>query len=121
MPSGTDLLAAPDGRRAHACPATITFKEQQKNAVELRGLEPRTPCLQSRCSSQLSYSPDVGLAGVEPATSRLSGVRSNQPELQAHGMVSRRPPHLRKSHREALLRPEHTDDHTASRQGQGSP
>src|SRR5699024_5986016 len=25
----------------------------------------------------------VGLAGVEPATSRLSGVRSNQPELQA--------------------------------------
>ena len=86
-------------------------------AVELRGLEPRTPCLQSRCSGQLSYSPNyapselrwagpgaaskkpacanaqwavptkalatVGLAGVEPATSRLSGVRSNQPELQA--------------------------------------
>src|SRR5688500_17218198 len=25
--------------------------------VEQRGLEPRTPCLQSRCSSQLSYCP----------------------------------------------------------------
>ena len=58
--------------------------DARKPYVELRGLEPRTPCLQSRCSSQLSYSPlAVGLAGVEPATSRLSGVRSNQPELQA--------------------------------------
>ena len=28
--------------------------------VELRGFEPRTPCLQSRCSSQLSYSPPQG-------------------------------------------------------------
>ena len=26
-------------------------------SVELMGLEPTTPCLQSRCSSQLSYSP----------------------------------------------------------------
>ncbi len=26
----------------------------------------------------------VGLDGVEPSTSRLSGVRSNQTELQAH-------------------------------------
>ena len=27
--------------------------------VELMGLEPTTPCLQSRCSSQLSYSPEI--------------------------------------------------------------
>lgn len=27
------------------------------HVVEQRGLEPRTPCLQSRCSSQLSYCP----------------------------------------------------------------
>ena len=27
--------------------------------VELIGLEPTTPCLQSRCSSQLSYSPGL--------------------------------------------------------------
>ena len=45
--------------------------------------------------SQLSYTPEktrtelsvsvemVGLDGVEPSTSRLSGVRSNQTELQA--------------------------------------
>ena len=37
--------------------------------------------------SQLSYTPDsaimVGLDGFEPSTSRLSGVRSNQTELQA--------------------------------------
>ncbi len=28
--------------------------------VETMGLEPTTPCLQSRCSSQLSYVPEVG-------------------------------------------------------------
>ncbi len=28
--------------------------------VELRGFEPLTPCLQSRCSNQLSYSPESG-------------------------------------------------------------
>ena len=37
--------------------------------------------------SQLSYTPDntvvVGLDGIEPSTSRLSGVRSDQTELQA--------------------------------------
>jgi hypothetical protein len=33
--------------------------------VELRGLEPRTPCLQSRCSSQLSYSPFFSTAGLQ--------------------------------------------------------
>ncbi len=30
--------------------------------VELMGIEPTTPCLQSRCSSQLSYSPGTGTA-----------------------------------------------------------
>ena len=71
--------------------------------VELQGFEPWTPALQRQCSSQLSYSPlqhsfkgfaptapseinirhsafcdlHVGLGGVEPPTSRLSGVRSN--------------------------------------------
>ena len=29
--------------------------------VELMGIEPTTPCLQSRCSSQLSYSPVTDL------------------------------------------------------------
>ncbi len=29
------------------------------NVVETMGLEPTTPCLQSRCSSQLSYVPGV--------------------------------------------------------------
>jgi hypothetical protein len=68
---------------------TLPAPYNDPDYVELRGFEPRTPCLQSRCSSQLSYSPSqtprphkptklpVGLAGVEPATSRLSGVRSN--------------------------------------------
>ncbi len=28
--------------------------------VETMGLEPTTPCLQSRCSSQLSYVPEMG-------------------------------------------------------------
>ena len=38
--------------------------------VELAGIEPATPCLQSRCSSQLSYSPEramlsAGRGGAE--------------------------------------------------------
>ena len=28
--------------------------------VEIVGVEPTTPCLQSRCSSQLSYTPMLG-------------------------------------------------------------
>lgn len=49
--------------------------------VEIQGLEPWTPCLQSRCSSQLSYIPMaymVGDEGLEPPTSSLSVTRSNQ-------------------------------------------
>ena len=42
--------------------------------VEIDGFEPTTLCLQSRCSSQLSYTPVfilkelVGAEGVEPPT-----------------------------------------------------
>ena len=63
------------------CHYTRQYVKEQFLIVELVGFEPTTPCLQSRCSSQLSYSPlqesCVGLGGVEPPTSRLSGVRSN--------------------------------------------
>ncbi len=38
----------PDARRQH------TYNV----LVETMGLEPTTPCLQSRCSSQLSYVPE---------------------------------------------------------------
>jgi hypothetical protein len=50
--------------------------------VEANGVEPMTPCVQGRCSSQLSYAPkglpislstdSVGLPGLEPGTSTLS-------------------------------------------------
>ena len=41
------------------------------------------PLLAKQVLSQLSYTPSsvVGLVGIEPTTSRLSGVRSNQSEL----------------------------------------
>jgi hypothetical protein len=40
------------------------------------------PLLAKQVLSQLSYTPSVvGLVGIEPTTSRLSGVRSNQTEL----------------------------------------
>ena len=42
------------------------------------------PLLAKQVLSHLSYTPDdsvVGLVGIEPTTSRLSGVRSNQTEL----------------------------------------
>ena len=77
--------------------------------VEVNGLEPMASCVQSRRSPSWATPPGnddrfrtavsgfqllnpeskskfgmVGLDGVEPSTSRLSGVRSNQTELQAH-------------------------------------
>ena len=79
--AGTGVSTRRHLRGATGTPRQLSGQASRPAAtcVELRGLEPRTPCLQSRCSSQLSYSPvlTVGLAGVEPATSRLSGVRSN--------------------------------------------
>ena len=60
-----------------------------KKMVETSGIEPLTPCLQGRCSPSWATPPCsvvvcqspyllVGLSGLEPLTSRLSGVRSNQ-------------------------------------------
>ena len=45
-------------------PLTLPAHGRESNSdlrqVETMGLEPTTPCLQSRCSSQLSYVPEVG-------------------------------------------------------------
>ena len=53
------------GPLLHVRASRVRFRAQsfrdavnRENAVELRGFEPLTPCLQSRCSSQLSYSPE---------------------------------------------------------------
>ena len=50
--------------------------------VEPGGIEPPTPCLQSRCSPSWAMAPKllnlVGLGRFELPTSPLSGVRSNQ-------------------------------------------
>ena len=56
--------------------------------VEDSGVEPLTSCLQSRRSTSWANPPDsivtlVGLGGLEPPASSLSGMRSNQAELQA--------------------------------------
>ena len=36
---------------------TSTVEDQVKRLVELRGFEPLTPSLRTRCSAELSYSP----------------------------------------------------------------
>jgi hypothetical protein len=36
-----------------------------KELVEVNGVEPMTPCLQSRCSSQLSYTPLEWIQSVQ--------------------------------------------------------
>ena len=49
--------------------------------VENSGIEPLTSCVQSRRSPSWAKPPKfklMGLNGLEPSTSRLSGVRSNQ-------------------------------------------
>ena len=79
--------------------------------VEVNGLEPMASCVQGRRSPNWATPPNtiadlrlrivdnlefqnpksiiqirlVGLDGIEPSTSRLSGVRSNRTELQAPG------------------------------------
>ena len=55
-------------------------------SVEITRFELVTPCLQGRCSPNWAIPPGIiqiafrlmGLNGLEPSTSRLSGVRSNQ-------------------------------------------
>ena len=39
------------------CQRELSKNIQKLSLVEIQGLEPWTPCLQSRCSSQLSYIP----------------------------------------------------------------
>ena len=48
--------------------------------VETMGLEPTTPCLQSRCSSQLSYVP-----GGRPHTSPLTWSERSLTSRETHG------------------------------------
>ena len=46
------------------------------------GFEPRTVCLEGRCSIQLSYATDtVGVAGFEPATSCSQSRRDDRATL----------------------------------------
>ena len=45
------------GTSGTACSAS-RMSRGRALGVELMGIEPTTPCLQSRCSSQLSYSPE---------------------------------------------------------------
>ena len=49
-PEDSNLTSGPNDRR-------ISAAATRPAPVELTGLEPVTPCLQGRCSSQLSYSP----------------------------------------------------------------
>ena len=58
-----------DNRPRHRVPGTARSPPPQRASaiVELMGIEPTTPCLQSRCSSQLSYSP-VYRSSVRPPT-----------------------------------------------------
>ncbi len=57
----------------------ILYFTQLFNMVELIGFEPMTLCMQNRRSTNWAITPKlVGLRGLEPLTSPLSGVRSNQ-------------------------------------------
>ena len=62
----------------------LVFKDLLYYMVEPSGIEPLTSCVQGRRSPSWAKAPFwnrnivVGLNGLEPSTSRLSGVRSNQ-------------------------------------------
>ena len=54
-------------------PVKELLRRVSRRCVEDNGFEPMTPCVQSRCSSQLSQSPaDVVPGGLEPPTPTLS-------------------------------------------------
>ena len=62
-----------------------TTYHQFIDGMEMERFELLTPCLQGRCSPNWATPPRcrlvfyiVGLSGLEPPTSRLSGVRSNR-------------------------------------------
>ena len=56
------------------------LKPASTKLVEVNGFEPMTPLRAKQALFQMSYTPlqMVGLVGLEPTTSRLSGVRSNR-------------------------------------------
>src|SRR5690606_36202001 len=60
-----ELVGCVPGPTLSVVPRRATDHSVATHRVELRGFEPRTPCLQSRCSSQLSYSPRVRWAWQE--------------------------------------------------------
>ena len=51
------LAAAARGAVAPVVARHLSSMSRDTTTVETMGLEPTTPCLQSRCSSQLSYVP----------------------------------------------------------------
>lgn len=53
-----ELPAGGAGGQSSNRAATRARGDDVRGLVELAGIEPATPCLQSRCSSQLSYSPE---------------------------------------------------------------
>ena len=76
---------------------TVAFcaSDQRVCSVETMGLEPTTPCLQSRCSSQLSYVPAghvAGTRGPSPRRDDVNGERSSRraDKCQARKRASRR-------------------------------
>ena len=69
---------------------TLLSGTTRTSLVEVNGIEPMASCVQGRRSPSWATPPVahllirmVGLDGFEPSASRLSGVRSNQTELQA--------------------------------------
>ena len=57
------------------------FNVQQLSFLKVSGdgeIRTHDPLLARQVLSQLSYAPIMGLSGLEPPTSRLSGVRSNR-------------------------------------------
>ena len=49
----------------------IRFTRPQYILVEIIGVEPMTLCLQSRCSSQLSYTPNIQETSFKHSTIKL--------------------------------------------------
>ena len=72
---GSNGLEPSTSRLSGVCSNQLSYEPIYGGGKEIRTPD---PLLARQVLSQLSYTPRVGLNGLEPSTSRLSGVRSNQ-------------------------------------------
>ncbi len=103
-------LGSPFGSPGHFGPLPQDARQRRKTwseLVETKGLEPSTPCLQSRCSSQLSYVPETASTVALPQSAEaLPQVTPPSPPATGAGCAFASAGSLRQGRRRATHGPD---------------